>query len=58
MPGVAIIDAAARRARDLGAPVDGGLTWDGSDEHGLPVGTGVYFVRSGRFDAGKVIVVP
>ncbi|MBK8230168.1 MAG: VCBS repeat-containing protein [Candidatus Eisenbacteria bacterium] len=42
---LAVFDAAGRRLRDLGAPREGVLRWDGRDASGAAVPAGAYFVR-------------
>ena len=61
---ISILDTRGRRVRTLLARQQGkgrsDLTWDGTDSHGVPVNTGVYFVRllaQGRVLSQKVTLL-
>lgn len=54
-----LVDAAGRRVRDLRSR-GGAIRWDGRDDSGRPVSTGVYFLRVAAGDAAaarRVLVV-
>ena len=42
----AVYDLDGRRVRRFRSPVNGGVVWDGRDEHGELVRPGIYFVRA------------
>ena len=54
---VVIFDAAGRRVRNLGSTRSSELTWDARDDRGVPVSSGVYFIRVGDHTLGRTTVI-
>lgn len=52
-----VLAADGRRVRSLAVNGDGSATWDTRDEAGLMVPGGVYFVRVGKADAVRSVIV-